>query len=63
MQVIDHEEYSWYLLCKGDDYYMDINLAASAWGITALVQLMQDECTDMHACGHEACNDLAVKIQ
>jgi hypothetical protein len=63
MDIVDHEQYSWYLLRKGDDYYMDINLVASAWGITALVQLTPDECADMHIRGHEACNELAVKIQ
>jgi hypothetical protein len=62
MEVVLHEPSSWYLLKKGDTYYIDVNCEASFVGFSLMVQLDPDEYTEYHALGRAFLQYFAAKI-
>ncbi|MBC8102637.1 MAG: hypothetical protein H7Z41_08630 [Cytophagales bacterium] len=62
MKVVLNEPGFWYLLRKGDTYYIDVNCEASFVGFTLMIGLSEDEYREYHALGRTFLSYFAEKI-
>jgi hypothetical protein len=63
MNVVDHSPHAWFLLQRGDDYFLDVNCNHSAAGYSILIRLAEDEVSHYSSGGHSYVDRLAQAVQ
>lgn len=62
MEVDRHEPASWYLLKKENKHYIDVNCSQSFVSFSILMQLDDEEESELHALGDTFLHYLAAKV-